>query len=200
MSMLTKKIKVYIITLVFGEVVVMHIYLPEVKLKQGEAVDYRFDKKLTDCFEDFYEAGALKLMVSVICSADKVLISGNLEASIEVICSRCLETFHHQFKTDFSDAFTLIKGAPLDSAPESLAAETANMQTVTGDYLYLDEYIRQLIILAQEYSPLCRPDCKGLCAGCGTDLNKSTCSCDLDDEEVDIRLLKLKELKSGRKV
>ncbi len=139
-------------------------------------------------------------MVSVICSADKVLISGNLEASIEAICSRCLETFHHQFKTDFSDAFTLVKGVPLDSAPESLAAETANMQTVTGDYLYLDEYIRQLIILAQEYSPLCKPDCKGLCAGCGADLNQSTCSCDLDEEEVDIRLLKLKELKSGRKV
>ncbi len=176
----------------------MHIYLPETRLKKGEAVDYRFEENLNDCFEDFSDEGNLKLLISVICSADKVLVSGNFEASIKAVCSRCLATFSHNFKTDFSDAFTVIKGAPLDNDPVNLAVETANTQTVTGDYLYLDEYIRQLIILAQEYSPLCKPDCKGLCAGCGTDLNHSTCSCDLDDEKVDIRLLKLKELKSGR--
>ncbi len=196
--MLTKKLMVYIITLVFREVVVMQIYLPETRLKKGEAVDYRFEERLGDCFEDFSDGGTLKLFVSVICSEDKVLISGNFEASVKVVCSRCLATFDQEFKADFSDAFTVIKGAPLNNDPVNLAAETANTQTVIGDYLYLDEYIRQLIILAQEYSPLCKPDCKGLCAGCGTDLNHLTCSCDLNDEKIDIRLLKLKELKSGR--
>lgn len=195
--MLTKIISVYIIALVFLDVVRMHIYLPEIKQKKGEAADYRFEENLSETFEEFSDGGTLRMQVSVSCSADKVLINGSFDAALKVVCSRCLESFEHNFKAEFSEAFNLFKELPPDSTPDSLAAETANMYTVAGDYLYLDEYIRQLIILAQEYSPLCKLDCKGLCAGCGTDLNKSSCSCNLDDEEVDIRLLKLKELKKG---
>ncbi|MGM0651795.1 MAG: YceD family protein [Bacillota bacterium] len=175
----------------------MYIYLPEVKQKKGEAADYRFEEDLSEIFEDFPDGGTLKMWVSVSCSADKVLINGSFDAVLKVVCSRCLERFEHHFKTDFSEAFSLVRELSPDSTPASLAAETANMYTVAGDFLYLEEYIRQLIILAQEPSPLCKPECKGLCAGCGTDLNKSSCSCDMDDEAVDIRLLKLKEFKKG---
>ncbi len=173
----------------------MHIYLPEVKQKKGEAGDYRFEEELSEIFDDFSEGGTLIMQVSVSCSSDKVLLDGSFDAALEVVCSRCLENFEHHFKADFTEAFNSYNKLSPDSTPDNLAAETANMYTVTGDYLYLDEYIRQLIILAQEHSPLCKPDCRGICAGCGTDLNKSSCSCDLDSEAVDIRLLKLKELK-----
>lgn len=173
----------------------MHIYLPEVKQNKGEALDYLFKENLSESFDDFSEGGTLTLQVSVSASADKVLINGSFNATIEVVCSRCLESFEHRLKADFTEAFDVLREVPPGSTPDSLAEETANMYTVAGDYLYLDEYIRQLIILAQEYSPLCKPDCKGICAGCGTDLNNSSCSCNMDDEVVDIRLLKLKELK-----
>ncbi len=182
----------------FGDVVIMHIYLPEIKDKDGAAVEYSFESDLADSFDDFSEGSTLQMQVSVSCSADKILISGSFKATINAVCSRCLVTFQHNLKTDFSDAFTIITEAPLESARGNLAAETANMQTVSGNYLYLDEYIRQLIILAQEYNPLCKTDCKGICAGCGADLNQATCSCNLDEDEVDIRLLKLKELKNNR--
>lgn len=173
----------------------MRIYLPEVKQKKGEALDYLFKEDLTEWFDDFSEGGTLTLQVSVSSSADKVLINGSFDAAIEVVCSRCLKNFKQHLKADFTESFNVLKEIPPDSTPHSLAEETANMYTVAGDYLYLDEYFRQLIILAQEYSPLCKPDCQGICAGCGTDLNNSSCSCNLDDEVVDIRLLKLKELK-----
>ncbi len=176
----------------------MHIYLPDIKLKLGEAVDYRFDENLADCFDEFSEGGTLQLQASVSYSADKVLVSGSFKASVNVVCSRCLESFMNTFETDFTEAFTVISGSPPDNNINILAAETANMLTVTGDYLYLDEYVRQLIILAQEFSPLCKVDCKGICSGCGIDLNKKACSCSLDEDQVDVRLLKLKELKNGR--
>ncbi len=184
----------------FFGVWIMHIYLPEIKLKDGEAVDFRFAEELSDCFDDFSEDGNLNLMISVSCSGDKVMIRGSLEASVESVCSRCLEAFTHNFKTDFAEAFTAVANASADDSPDMLADEVANMLTVSGDYLYLDEYIRQLVILAQDYSPLCKAGCKGICAGCGIDLNKSFCRCDPDDSQIDIRLLKLKELKSGRQV
>ncbi len=173
----------------------MYIYLPEVKQKKGEAFDYQFEEKLSESFDEFSEGGTLTLQVSVSSSADKVLINGSFNAAIQTVCSRCLENFEHHLKADFAEAFSVLREVPPGSTPDSLAAETANMHNVVGDYLYLDEYIRQLIILAQEHSPLCNPDCRGICAGCGTDLNNSSCRCNMDDEAVDIRLLKLKELK-----
>ncbi len=175
----------------------MRIYLPEVRMKTGEAVEYRFEEDLSSCFDDFPEGGTLELQVAVSYSGDNVIIRGNLEAAVETTCSRCLEPFTHHFKTDFRDAFTVLRVAPVDDAPDTLAAEAANSLTVTGDYLYLNEYIRQLIILAQEYSPLCKPECKGICAGCGADLNQAACRCGDDDLLIDVRLLKLKELNSG---
>ena len=43
--------------------------------------------------------------------------------------------------------------------------------------------------------PLCREDCKGLCAQCGTNLNTDTCECAPVWE--DPRLAALKVLKGG---
>lgn len=178
----------------------MNIYLPEVKSMSGEAVAYSFQHELSDCFDDFKENGNLILSVEACHSGDKIIIRGKLQTSIEAFCSRCLEPFVNHFETEFSDSFTLTKGSTADDDPESQALESANMLTVSGDYLYLDEYVRQLLILAQEYNPLCSADCKGICAGCGVDLNRSNCRCDIADNSssIDMRLLKLRELRSGR--
>jgi uncharacterized protein len=175
----------------------MRIYLPDVRSKEGEAVSYKFDESHCTCFDDFPEGGKLDLRVAVSCRGDQVIVSGDLSVSVVSVCSRCLEHFEYCFETDFTEAFTVLKTILPDSSPDCLAAETANMLTVTGDYLYLDEYIRQLIILAQDYSPLCKADCRGICAGCGTDLNRSSCRCRQENDDVDIRLHKLKELSSG---
>ena len=41
----------------------------------------------------------------------------------------------------------------------------------------LGEDVRQTLILAVPLKLLCRPECKGLCPQCGTNLNNETCSC-----------------------
>lgn len=42
---------------------------------------------------------------------------------------------------------------------------------------------------------LCSKDCKGICSGCGVDLNKEVCKCeDSMDDDIDPRFAKLKEL------
>ena len=37
--------------------------------------------------------------------------------------------------------------------------------------------MREQFYLALPMKPLCREDCKGLCAQCGTNLNTGTCDC-----------------------
>ena len=41
----------------------------------------------------------------------------------------------------------------------------------------LDPDIREEIILDYPLSPLCKPECKGLCPKCGKNVNEGKCSC-----------------------
>ena len=181
----------------FFGVYLMRISIPEVKHAKGEAVEYRFDQDLLVYCNDFPQGGNLSLTIKASYSSNQVFIAGSLEAVTKCECSRCLDSFKCIIKTDFSDTFEIIRGLDDDDESNNLSLEAANYLTIKGDYLYLEEYIRQLIILAQDYSPVCDPNCKGLCPECGVNLNKSSCQCDIDDQKVDLRLIKLKDFSTG---
>ena len=51
--------------------------------------------------------------------------------------------------------------------------------------------LREQFYLAMPMKPLCRPDCRGLCPECGTNLNVTTCSC--EPRWTDPRLTGLRE-------
>ncbi len=113
--------------------------------------------------------------------------------ALTVSCSRCLKPFRQTLRTDFSESFTALSAGEREGDPRVLADEAANELTVSGNYLYLEEYLRQLFLLMQELKPLCRADCPGICPRCGADLAGGVCRC----EEVppgDLRLSKLKDL------
>ncbi len=175
----------------------MRIFLPRVKQKSGEALEYRFQGRIKDYFDEAAdEKSSFFLAVKVRSSGDKIIVAGKLQADTDVACCRCLRPFRQKLDSDFEELFTM---APLQDkklSPEELALETANELTVSGDYLYLKEFVRQLYFLSQVYNPLCKPDCRGLCAGCGVDLNKGACSCE-GEANIDLRLQKLKDFYPG---
>ena len=57
--------------------------------------------------------------------------------------------------------------------------------------LELDELLGDVFILDLDTKNLCSEDCKGLCPGCGADLNVEPCRC---KKEIDPRLAKLAQL------
>jgi uncharacterized protein len=58
--------------------------------------------------------------------------------------------------------------------------------------LDVTDLLREQFQLALPMKPLCNEDCRGLCPGCGTNLNKATCDCSPKWE--DPRLAPLKSL------
>lgn len=176
----------------------MWIHLPAVKRKQGEALQYRFQGKIKDHFDSSAgDESTFDLDLSVRGGDEEIMVRGRLRAEVEVDCSRCLMPFVQQLDLQFDELFSVTAPGDKKSSPEKLALETANQLTISGDYLYLDEYIRQLFVLGQVYNPLCKPDCRGLCPGCGADLNETTCSCE-DESGIDLRWQKLKELRPDK--
>jgi uncharacterized protein len=63
----------------------------------------------------------------------------------------------------------------------------------TPDFkLELDEIVISDVLLSLPQKNLCKSDCKGLCSTCGQNLNLGECSC--DKQNIDPRLEILKQL------
>ena len=100
---------------------------------------------------------ALQYDLRAECVGDELLLRGTLALAMECLCARCGAWFkRRQLVPDFTRSF-------------QIAADNAAID-LTPD-------IREDIILSFPSNWLCRDDCRGLCAGCGVDLNQGECRC-----------------------
>ena len=67
-----------------------------------------------------------------------------------------------------------------------------NTELILADDLHIDllPLIREYLYLDIPISPVCKPDCKGLCPICGSDLNLSNCNHDEEDGDPRFSVLK----------
>ncbi len=80
-------------------------------------------------------------------------------------CVRCLIDFEQKLKVEFSELYAF--------SPRT-ASESGLIMPEDGN-IDLEPLIREYFLLEIPISPLCKPDCKGLCIICGEDLNQTTC-------------------------
>jgi len=122
--------------------------------------------------------------------------SGLLRTTVRLSCSRCLGVFSQDLSIPFEATYS--EDAPVpetlrEEAETELTAETIDLFPFHGREIDLLEAVQEQVLLALPPKPLCRSDCKGLCPGCGADLNQAACVC--DEKPVDPRFAALKGLK-----
>jgi uncharacterized protein len=113
--------------------------------------------------------------------AGALMLEGTADTVLELVCDRCGTPFEKE------------KSVVLDTL---LAAELENKDSdqivlLDGEELDLGELASTAFILAMDTKSLCKEDCKGLCSGCGVNLNEAPCRC---KPEVDPRLAALGQL------
>ena len=107
-------------------------------------------------------------------------------------CSRCLEEV--EIPLDFNiQGFIVQENNYTEDEYEEFDA------FIVEDYENVDllEIIAQNLEFNMPHKVLCGEDCKGLCPGCGANLNKEDCRCSEkinDEDNIDPRFAKLKEL------
>jgi uncharacterized protein len=111
-----------------------------------------------------------------------ILLQVDLQAETELECVRCLTNFLQTLKVNFTELYAFSK---------RYVTESGLLMPDTG-IIDLTPLLREYMLLEIPFSPLCRPDCKGLCPVCGNNLNESTCI--HDDDPIDPRLAALKSL------
>jgi uncharacterized protein len=94
-----------------------------------------------------------------------ILASGRLSGEMAFRCARCLKPSRRAFRLEVAELFSPAAGRDDEEYP--LREET----------IELEPMVRDSVVLAMPFSPLCRPDCLGLCERCGGDRNLGECSC-----------------------
>lgn len=121
--------------------------------------------------------GAEFLLESVV---DGVLVSGSVSGQMTLTCARCLKTFDTGFDLAVHELFS----------PD--ATEEDDEYPVVEGFVNLEPMIRDAVVPAMPFAPLCRPDCQGLCERCGGDRNFGECVC---PPEIDSRWAPLASLR-----
>ena len=123
-------------------------------------------------------------------------VSGRATTRLAVECSRCVEPYEVPVDLSFN-----LRYVPQAENTGEGEREIEEDDLTTAFYreglLDLVDLLREQFVLALPMKPLCREDCRGLCAQCGTNLNRTQCECAPQWE--DPRLAPLKSLLSPEK-
>lgn len=104
----------------------------------------------------------------------EVFVRGRLATTVPLTCGRCVETFPGRIDVDV-DVRLVPRPAGADSV--ELGADDLDVDFYDDDQVDLARVVENSATLALPMKPLCRPDCRGLCAACGANRNVVACTC-----------------------
>lgn len=94
--------------------------------------------------------------------SDFVLAKLTVTYTMDTVCARCLDPIEGDARFDCEAEIPFRKG---------------------DEYIDLGQKVREEILTGYVSRVLCRPDCRGICQGCGAYLNTEQCECDNKKKE-----------------
>lgn len=106
-----------------------------------------------------------------------VCIEGVVRATLRLECSRCLETFPLALEVSVSQILHAEEERRVEAKEIELARDDLELATYDGENIPLEGVVEEHLLLSLPMRPLCHEACKGLCVGCGENLNLGKCGC-----------------------
>ncbi len=91
-----------------------------------------------------------------------ILVQAEFKGETHAECVRCLAAFGQPLHATFSELYAFDQRSTTES--ELILPEDANID--------LEPLVREYLLIELPISPVCSPDCKGLCPICGVNLNE----------------------------
>lgn len=98
-----------------------------------------------------------------ITGAHSAYLQGEISFSVKGECTRCLKQTTNEYLFAFA---------------EQVSNEEDEGYLLKNDKVDLAEIVEDAIAINFPISFLCREDCKGICSGCGVNLNDEQCKCE----------------------
>ncbi|MDD7214492.1 MAG: DUF177 domain-containing protein [Clostridia bacterium] len=145
----------------------MVIDVKKLKRSGKESCSFHFDYEADDSaitLPDAEYSRPVSVNGTLTLGGNEVWAEGEIEYFVSTKCSRCLDDVIFHNIVEFDETFS----------------EDDNAD---GAYLYsrglvdLTEMVNEKLLLSFPVSVLCKEDCKGICSGCGVNLNHEDCKC-----------------------
>lgn len=133
--------------------------------------------------EDFTFPEDCLLSGAILNNTKSLELKAEVKGKMCVHCARCQKPLTVAFSFPISEVLV---------REDAEFSEEDEVLVYSGNEIDLTEAIIDSFLMSVSSKYLCKEDCKGLCPKCGTDLNESSCDCDLN--VIDPRLEKLAEI------
>ena len=110
---------------------------------------------------------------------DHIRITGKIEGYLKVCCHRCLKPFP-LFLNEAVDIYLVEKERMPKEGEKELEPDETVYEFFDGEVIEVDHLVAEQIFLALPVKVLCGEECKGICQGCGANLNEEACRCRTD--------------------
>lgn len=128
--------------------------------------------------EDVCFTGPVVARLKLTRTDDKVFVKAELSVAIELECARCLRPVQRTLEATLESQYR-----PLPKMVQ-YPLDDIGIRYYSGEYIDLSDDFRESLLLELPVKILCSEDCRGLCPYCGQDLNKGSCNCYLEPEEI----------------
>ena len=146
-------------------------------------------------FRDFDFPPFLEVYLVYYRAGREIFFRGSFAGTLEGRCSRCLRSFSFPLSKEF-DFVLSPEPSQSNRKVEELKREDLGLSYYSSDEINLAPLLREQVMLALPTRPLCRENCRGLCGGCGVNLNDEPCVC--MTSTTDPRMAIFRTLKVGR--
>ena len=141
---------------------------------------------------EFRQAAPLTVELAAELEGAEIHIVGRLATRLALACARCLEPVEREMAPRFDLHYRPVASIAREEEI-TLAADDLEVGFYAGQGLFLADVVAEQVYLALPMKVVCREDCRGLCPGCGVNLNRERCRC--APRALDPRLAPLAEWK-----
>lgn len=113
------------------------------------------------------EGSELRLDLRLEAVMEGVLVSGSVAGRAVGECGRCLDEIVEDVDVDIQELFVYPERA---QAAQDAGDEEEEVLELQDDLIDLEPVLRDSVVTALPFQPLCSPDCPGLCSECGARL------------------------------
>ena len=137
----------------------MKISIDRIKKEKEVILEYEDDQFQNKSLRESTQCPLkIKLFLSLVGNTN-VRIKGEIEGNFELVCDRCADNFLKYKKIELDEIFELSK------------------KELSDRIVDVDSKIRDVVIMSFPIKILCSESCRGICLGCGVNLNKEKCNC-----------------------
>lgn len=168
----------------------MILDLRELLNTPGSRKSFEIDHSFPD-LEGLDMVSAVRGTLTAFNSREHIVVEGSVESVVGVECNRCLSRVELPVRAEL-EALGMLEYHDSGQWARINLREDEEAAAFFGETtLDIDEVVRQGVLLHLPLQVICKPDCRGICPGCGANLNAEPCHC--PPEETDPRLSVLKD-------